>query len=178
MNFCSECGAPEPDFRIPEGDTFPRYICRNCQTIFYTNPRIISGCVPIFEDKILLCRRSIEPRSGLWNLPAGFLENGETVEQGALRELEEEAGVSGEILRLHTIYNLPDFQQVYLLFLTQLENPSFPTHTTESSEIKLFPFSEIPWNAIAFSSTEFALKSFLQYPDFLGVHTGIFQTSH
>ena len=85
MKFCSHCGSAALASRIPEGDTLPRYVCANCGTIHYQNPKTVVGCLPEWNDRVLLCKRAIEPRHGLWTLPAGFLENGETVEQGALR---------------------------------------------------------------------------------------------
>ena len=93
MKFCSECGAPV-ELRIPEGDTLPRFVCSACRTIHYQNPRMVVGCIVEWDGKILLCRRAIEPRYGLWTVPAGFMENGETTYQGALRETLEEANYS------------------------------------------------------------------------------------
>ena len=91
IRFCSACGSDRIEHRIPEGDNLPRYVCANCGAIHYQNPKVVVGCLPEWEDKVLLCRRAIEPRHGLWTLPAGFLENGETV-AGAVRETLEEAG--------------------------------------------------------------------------------------
>jgi NADH pyrophosphatase NudC (nudix superfamily) len=92
LKFCSACGSDRIERRIPEGDNLPRFVCAACGAIHYQNPKIVVGCLPEWEDRVLLCRRAIEPRHGLWTLPAGFLENGETVEAGALRETQEEAG--------------------------------------------------------------------------------------
>ena len=102
---------------IPEGDNRKRYCCQNCHTIHYQNPKMVVGCLPYFEDKILLCKRAIEPRYGYWNLPAGYLENGETLEGGALREAQEEAGIDIQIERLHCVYNIPRISQIYFFFL-------------------------------------------------------------
>src|SRR3981081_2861150 len=90
MNFCNQCGA-QVDFRVPPGDHLPRYICDSCGTIPYQTPQLIAGCVPDYQGKILLCRRAIEPRRGFWTVPAGFMENGETLQQAAARETYEEA---------------------------------------------------------------------------------------
>ena len=90
MKFCSNCGAPV-SMRIPDGDTLPRHVCDACATIHYQNPKVVAGCIPIWEDKVLLCRRAIEPRYGLWTVPAGFMEKGETTLQAAMRETQEEA---------------------------------------------------------------------------------------
>ena len=94
MKFCSTCGASVA-LKIPEGDSLPRYVCDACHAIHYQNPRMIVGCVPVWEDKILLCKRAIEPRHGLWTVPAGFMENGETLDAGAARETLEEACARG-----------------------------------------------------------------------------------
>ncbi|MEL7021710.1 MAG: NUDIX hydrolase, partial [Bacteroidota bacterium] len=87
MNFCSNCGFSQLKFIIPKGDSRPRYVCQTCGTIHYTNPKIVAGCLPVWEDKVLLAKRAIEPRSGYWNIPAGYLENKESVEEGAMREV-------------------------------------------------------------------------------------------
>ena len=97
MKYCSECG-DAVEHRVPDGDNRPRFICGSCDTIHYQNPRVIAGCVPFHEDRVLLCKRSIAPREGYWTLPAGFLENGETTAQGALRETLEEANARAEII--------------------------------------------------------------------------------
>ena len=119
VKFCSQCGAPV-ELRIPEGDTLPRFVCGACQTIHYQNPRMIVGCIPEWEDKILLCRRAIEPRHGLWTVPAGFMENGETTFQGAARETLEEANARVEVGQLYALYNIPHINQVYILFRARL----------------------------------------------------------
>ncbi len=91
MKFCSHCGSSRIEWRVPDGDTLPRFVCADCGTIHYQNPKIVVGCLPEWEGRVLLCKRAIEPRYGLWTLPAGFLENGETIVAGALRETLEEA---------------------------------------------------------------------------------------
>ena len=124
-----------------------------------------------WQNKVLLCKRAIEPRKNLWNLPAGFLENGETAEEGAIRETHEEAMAFVEIQKLHCIYSIPNANQVYLHFLANLSEPEFGT-TAESLEVGLFAEDEIPWDEIAFSSTEFALKQYFSAPKHEGVHIG------
>jgi ADP-ribose pyrophosphatase YjhB (NUDIX family) len=119
MNFCSNCGAPVIR-RIPAGDNLPRWVCDNCNTIHYENPKIIVGCVAEWESRILLCRRAIEPRHGLWTVPAGFLENGETTAAGASRESLEEANARVDIAALFSLYNLPHINQIYMLFRGRL----------------------------------------------------------
>lgn len=158
---------------IPVGEDRFRHYCPGCDTIFYSNPKIVVGCLPIFEDKVLLCKRDIPPRKGFWNLPAGFMENGETLEEGALRETWEEAKAEVEIIKLHCIYNLPKANQVYFHFLAKMKSPNFQT-TFESSEVALFKKNEIPWDDIAFSSTIFALEKFFEFgeKDMIPVHMG------
>jgi len=174
VNYCSHCGSAQLNFSIPEGDNRARYVCQQCHTIHYQNPKLVVGCLPVFEDKILICKRAIEPRYGLWNLPAGYLENNETVEQGAIRETREEAHANVEIIRLHSIYNLPHINQVYLHFLARLKNHEFSCGT-ESLEVRLFTPEQIPWSQMAFSSSTFALKKYLENTtNHAGVHIGTF----
>ena len=126
MNFCSNCGSDALVFTVPEGDNRERFVCTNCSTIFYDNPRIIVGCLVSNENgDILLAKRAIEPCAGLWNLPAGFLENAETAEEGALRETLEETEATVSITGLHCVYSLPNTNQVYLHFRAQLKNPTY-----------------------------------------------------
>ncbi len=171
MNYCSHCGISALSFTIPAGDLLPRYCCTNCGTIHYQNPNMVVGTIPVFEDKILLCQRAIEPRLGYWNVPAGFLENGETVEEGALRETREEAQAEVEIVRLHCVYNIIHAQQVYLLFLARLKKPEFACGI-ETAAIELISMDKIPFEKLAFSSNTFALQKLQQYPDVEVVHFG------
>ena len=113
MKYCSQCGEPVSR-KIPPGDNLPRFICDSCKTIHYQNPRVIAGCLPFFEDRVLLCRRAIEPREGYWTLPAGFLENGETTADGALRETREEANADVEVVDLYTLFSRPHISQIYM----------------------------------------------------------------
>ncbi len=136
----------------------------------YQNPRMIVGCLAVKDDRILLCKRSIEPGYGLWNLPAGFLEKEETVEEGAARETREEALTEVAIDRLFCVYNLPHANQVYLHFLAELTSDYAPG--PESLEVELFKPDEIPWGDIAFSSTTFALEQYLSQPDLPHTHIG------
>mgnify|MGYP000533685892 CR=1 FL=1 len=175
MNFCSNCGSEQLVFKVPEGDTYKRFICGNCKTIHYQNPRIIVGCLATWEDKILICKRNIEPRFGLWNLPAGFMENGEKAEDGALRETFEESRAEVDIIKLHAVFSLPNVNQVYLHFYGRLKEPKFSI-TPESSEVRLFTIDEIPWDQIAFHSTTFALEKYIEFgPDYSGVHIGSYE---
>ena len=110
MKYCSQCGA-SVELKIPEGDTLPRYICGNCATIHYSNPKIVAGCIAEWDERILLCKRAIEPRYGLWTLPAGFMENNETVAQAAMRETLEEANARVDTIEMYALYNIPHISQ-------------------------------------------------------------------
>jgi ADP-ribose pyrophosphatase YjhB (NUDIX family) len=160
MNFCNQCGA-KVDFRIPPGDLLPRYVCDACGTIHYQNPRLVVGCVPEREGRILLCRRAIEPRRGFWTVPAGFMENGETLQQAAARESKEEALAAVEIGSLLTIVHVLHAQQVHVFFRATLRVPEYGAGA-ESLEVDLFPPEDIPWQDIAFPSTEYTLRRYLE----------------
>ena len=148
MKFCSLCGEAAEQI-VPEGDTRPRSVCTVCKTIHYVNPRVIAGTLPIWKDQVLLCKRAIEPRKGYWTLPAGFLENGETVEVGAARETLEEANARLENSQLYTIFSLPHISQVYMFFRADLADLEFSSGT-ESLEVALFSEADIPWDELAF----------------------------
>jgi ADP-ribose pyrophosphatase YjhB (NUDIX family) len=160
MNFCSHCGAPVVR-KVPPGDTLPRYVCDACGTIHYQNPKMVVGCIPEWEDKILICRRAIEPRRGLWTLPAGFMENHETVAQGAMRESLEEAGARVEIGPLYALFNLAHINQVYLLFRARLLDLDL-SPGTESLEVRLAAESEIPWDQLAFRTIRETLRHYYE----------------
>lgn len=159
MNFCSNCGSDRLQFKVPIGDNRPRWICQHCGTIHYSNPNIVAGCLPIWGDQVLLCKRSIEPRLGYWNVPGGYLENGERVEEGASREVWEEALARVVDLEIHTIYSIPHINQVYMHFLGRMEKLEFGVGE-ESEEVRLFREEEIPWKEIAFTSSIFTLKKY------------------
>jgi len=158
MKYCNHCGHKISFGEVPEEDR-ERYYCDKCGTIHYENPNMIVGCLPRWQDKVLLCRRAIEPKQGLWTLPAGFLENGEKVEDGAIRETREEANADIEIVRLFSVYSLPTVGQVYLIFLANLLNLDFHPGE-ESTHVELFSKNEIPWDKIAFSSIRFTLDRY------------------
>ena len=175
MHYCSNCGSPDIVYKALKNDTHKRWICLNCKKVFYSNPRIIVGCLVTSGQKVLLCKRAIEPQHGLWNLPAGFLENGETAEEGAARETFEESKARIEIVKLHALYSLPAVNQVYLHFLARFKKSKIGP-TTESLEVRFFNQNEIPWDQIAFHSTTFALKKYFETGDnYEGVHTGSYQ---
>src|ERR1700752_2973441 len=125
MNYCSQCGSDRLEFRVPEGDTLPRFVCAAGGPIHYQNPKIVVGCLPEWQGQVLLCKRAIEPRYGLWTLPAGFLENAETLTAGAARETLEEANARVEIDDLYTMISLPYINQVYVMFRARLVDLGF-----------------------------------------------------
>lgn len=160
MNFCSACGQPVV-LKAPEGDHLPRYVCTACGVIHYENPRIIAGCVIEAQGKLLLCKRAIEPRRGYWTTPAGFMENGESVQHAAAREAMEEALAHVQIGSLLAIVNVLRAHQVHIMFRATLREPGFGVGP-ESLETQLYDENEIPWPEIAFLSVEFALKRYLE----------------
>lgn len=158
MKFCSNCGSPVT-LRVPPGDSLPRHVCDSCQAIHYQNPRMVVGCVPEWEDRILLCRRGIEPRHGMWTVPAGYMENGETTFQGAIRETLEEANARVEIGPLYALFNIPHINQVYILFRARLLDADVRPGA-ETLEVKLFAEHDIPWDSIAFASVRHTLTHY------------------
>ena len=158
MKFCNNCGGGV-DFVVPPGDNLPRYVCHTCAIVHYTNPKIVVGCVPEWQDKILLCRRAIEPRYGYWTLPAGFMENNETTAEAALRETREEANANVELGDLYSLYSLPHISQVYLMYRSRLLDLNFGPGQ-ESLEVRLFDESEIPWDELAFLVVRKTLENY------------------
>jgi len=159
MKHCSHCGELVTR-SIPEGDNRHRWVCPSCDAVHYQNPLIVVGCVPEQEGRILLCRRSIEPRYGYWTLPAGFMELGETLQQGAARETLEEACADVEIGRLFASVDVIHAGQVHFFFRASLLGDHRPGE--ESLETRLFGKDEIPWDDLAFKSGVFALEKFLE----------------
>jgi ADP-ribose pyrophosphatase YjhB (NUDIX family) len=159
MNFCSNCGH-RVVLKVPEGDVLPRHVCENCGIIHYLNPKIVVGSVPEYEGRILLCKRGIEPRLGYWTIPAGFMENDETLEAGAAREAREEALIDVEIGSLLLLANVVHARQVHVFFRSRMRTPDFGV-THESLEVELIDERDIPWSDLAFPSTEAALRHFV-----------------
>ena len=155
MKFCSHCGA-DIIIKIPPNDDRERFVCSSCEIIHYQNPNVIAGCIPVWENRILLCKRAIEPRSGYWTLPAGFMELGETTIEAARRETMEEANARVEIQNLYTVINLPHANQVYMMFRARLKDLDF-SPGAESTEVDLFEESDIPWDKLAFRTIEHTL---------------------
>lgn len=160
MKFCSNCGA-NVELRVPEGDNRERYCCASCDTIHYQNPRMVIGTVPIYQDKVLLCRRAIEPRYGYWTLPAGFMENGETVAQGASRETDEEANIDFELGDVFSMLSVPHVGQVHLFYLATMTTRRIGGGP-ETLEARLFDESEIPWDQIAFHTVKKTLQWYFE----------------
>jgi ADP-ribose pyrophosphatase YjhB (NUDIX family) len=161
MKFCSQCGTGNIRWEIPHGDNRPRHVCGECNEVYYQNPKIVVGCIPEWEDQVLLCRRAIEPRHGYWTLPAGFMENDETTQEAAERETLEEANARVELLGLYTVMNIPHTNQVYMMFRSRLLDLEFGPGT-ESLECKLFREHEIPWRELAFPTIVHTLKLYFE----------------
>ena len=161
MKFCSSCGSAEIIQTIPEGDNRLRFVCSACEEIFYHNPKIVVGCIAEWQDKILMCKRAIEPRYGKWTLPAGFMENEETVHAAAARETHEEATAEVADMSLYTMYNLPYISQVYVMFRAQLVNGK-ASPGSESLEVALMDETEIPWDELAFPVIRESLQCYFE----------------
>lgn len=159
MNFCSHCGANTLHWRVPEGDNRPRYVCAECATVHYQNPKIVAGCILEWQGRVLLCRRGIQPRHGFWTLPAGFMENGEGAVAAASREALEEANAVGDDLHLYGIYSLPHISQVYLLYRGILRDGQ-ASAGEETLEVALFDEASIPWDELAFTIVHDALAHY------------------
>ena len=148
MNFCSTCGKAVIS-TVPEGDNRERFVCVSCETVHYQNPNNVAGAILTWQDKVLLCKRAINTRYGLWTLPAGFMENNETVAQAAARESMEEANAQPGPLNLFGVFSLPYISQVYMMFSGRLLSDEI-SPGMESLEVDLFTRDQIPWDEIAF----------------------------
>lgn len=145
--------------KVPSGDNMERSVCASCGFIDYQNPKIVVGSVVVSEERILLCKRAIEPRRGYWTLPAGYLELNETAEAGAMREAKEEAQAEISIERLLAVYSIPRISQVQLMFRARLAEAGIGAGP-ESEEVGLFAWDEIPWADLAFPSVGWALRHY------------------
>ena len=159
MKFCANCGAAVVK-RVPPGDSLPRWVCDQCGVIHYQNPLLVVGAIPEHAGRLLLCRRAIEPRYGYWTLPAGFMENGETVAQAARRETLEEAGAQIELGSAFSMISVPYVNQVHVFYLARLLDLDFAPGE-ETLETRLFAEAEIPWKEIAFRTVALTLKHWL-----------------
>jgi len=157
MNFCSHCGQANVS-QIPAGDNRERAVCSACGTIHYINPKNVVGTIPMWENKILLCRRAIEPRKNFWTLPAGFLELHETSSEGAVRETLEETGAQVDVGGLFSVINVPHIGQIHWFYIAQMQSAEFSQTTSESTAVALFTESEIPWDELAFQTIRKTLR--------------------
>ena len=159
IKFCKNCGTAVVYRQPDDGDTKNRAVCPACNTVHYENPLNVVGTVPVWDDKVLLCKRNIEPRKGKWTLPAGFMELEETTAQGAARETIEEAGAQFEMQSLFSVLSVPRVGQVHLFYRAKLTsdqfNPGF-----ETMEAKLFAEADIPWDDIAFRTVKVTLEKY------------------
>lgn len=160
IRYCNRCGA-DVSFIIPAGDSLPRYVCNSCGHIHYENPRLVVGCVATWEERILICRRAIEPQLGFWTLPAGFMENGETTAEAATRETMEEAGAKIIVDAPFAMVSIAHINQVHLFYRGRLASPDYAAGE-ESLEVALVAADEIPWNELAFRSVRHCLECFLE----------------
>ena len=156
--FCSACSA-RLAHRVPEGDSLTRGICDACGAIHYRNPRLVVGALAVWEDKVLLCRRAIEPRLGKWTLPAGFMENGETVAAAATRETLEEACARIELGPMFAHFSVPQINQVHVFYQARLLDLDY-SPGIESLEVSLFAEADIPWGEIAFRTVKLSLRHY------------------
>jgi len=161
IKFCNVCG-DRVTITIPTGDNRDRHVCVKCGEIQYQNPKIVTGCIPVSGDRVLLCRRAIEPRKGYWTVPAGFMENSETVLEGARRETMEEACAPLTNMRMFGVFSLPRISQVYMMYIGDLVSPDGYGVGEESLEVELFREQEIPWNELAFRVVDEALRRYLK----------------
>ena len=160
INYCSRCGA-SVSLKVPPGDTLERHVCSSCGTVHYQNPKLVVGSLPEWQDRILLCRRAIEPRRSMWTLPAGFMENNETLPQAAVRETIEEACARIEIGEMFTLISVPHISQVHAIYRARLLDLDF-SPGIESLEVELFTENEIPWQEIAFRTIGLSLRHYFE----------------
>ncbi|WGF87584.1 NUDIX hydrolase [Marinivivus vitaminiproducens] len=155
MRYCSACGH-EVTRRVPDGDERVRFVCPSCGTVHYQNPKVVVGSVCRWQDRVLLCRRAIEPRTGFWTIPAGYLELDESTEQGALREAWEEARARIRLTGLLAVYNVVRIGQVQMLYRAELLADDVAAGP-ESQEVELFSWDDIPWSDLAFPTVHWVL---------------------
>ncbi len=161
MNYCSNCGSNDIEHKIPEGDNRLRHCCPGCDMVFYDSPKVVTGCVAQWQDKILMCKRAIEPHIGTWTLPAGFMENRETLQEAAARETFEEATARTSNLELFAIYNLPHISQVYVMFKADVIDGE-ASSGIESLETEFVDESNIPWSELSFPIITETLKLYFE----------------
>ena len=158
MKYCSNCGA-HVEWLIPEMDSLPRHVCPTCNTVHYVNPKVVVGAIAEWDDRILLCRRAIQPRHGFWTLPAGFMENSETTAEAAARETLEEACARIQVGEMLSLINVPHISQVHIFYRARLLDLDFGAGE-ESLAVDLFREQDIPWDDIAFRTISLSLKQY------------------
>lgn len=158
INYCNQCGSTV-SLAIPVGDHRERHCCGTCGHIQYCNPKVVVGVIGIWENRILLCKRAIEPRLGYWTLPAGFMENGESTMEGAARETLEEAGAAASDLQLYCLVNIPQISQIHLFYRGTISK-GIHKPGEESQETSLFAENDLPWNDLAFESVRYCLERY------------------
>lgn len=174
--YCPMCGLSLTT-KCLHGDVKLRQVCEHCGFVRYVNPLPVVGTIPVFEGKVLLCRRAIEPRKGYWTLPAGFMEGYETLKEGAARETLEETGSHVAIDRLFSIIDVPEANQIHFFFLAQLTAlPSEPG--IETLEQRLFNLDEIPWDELSFTTVIKTLECFIEDVKGEVVQLHTFRLSH
>lgn len=171
MKFCPECGN-HVACTVPPGDDRERHVCSQCDVIHYHNPKVIVGCIPEHEGRVLMCKRAIEPRYGYWTLPAGFMENQETSAEGAARETREEAAAEATELALYRVFDVPHINQVYIFYRCGIVNGQYGVGP-ESLESDLLSEQQIPWDELAFPVVRELLQAF-----FKDRHEGTFPVRH
>ncbi|CAA6603616.1 ADP-ribose pyrophosphatase [Rhodospirillaceae bacterium LM-1] len=150
--------------RVPDGDDRPRLTCPDCGYVAYENPRIVVGAICVWDGRFLLCQRAIEPRKGFWTPPSGFLEMNESTEEGAIREVWEEARAEVELDGLLALYSIPAIGQVHLIYRAHLKHPGFEAGP-ESLDVRLFAWDDIPWDDLAFPNARWSLEHWRQMQD-------------
>ena len=160
LHYCPSCGSDHVSWRVPADDNRERHVCDACGEIHYQNPRNVAGCICEHEGRILLCRRAIEPRLGYWTVPAGFMENHETLAEAAARETEEEARAATADLALYAVFNLPHISQVYVMFRAAVPDGRAGAGP-ESLEVAWFREAELPWDELAFPVVRESLRWYL-----------------
>ena len=161
QRFCPACGSGGLSRQCPPGDTHERLICAGCGYIHYENPKVIAGCIIERDGKYLLCQRGIPPRPGTWTLPAGFMENGETTDQAALREVWEETGVRADIVSPYSIFSVPKISEVYVIFRASVIEET-GEHGPETLQVKFFAPEDIPWECIYYPAIRQILERYIE----------------
>jgi ADP-ribose pyrophosphatase YjhB (NUDIX family) len=159
IKHCKNCGTAVVRRLPDDGDTRQRAVCPACNTVHYENPLNVVGTIPVWGDKVLLCKRNIEPRKGFWTLPAGFMELHETLAEGAARETDEEAGAHIEMQALFTVLDVPRVGQVHFFYRAAMQSDALnPGH--ETMEARLFSEADIPWDDLAFRTVKETLRCY------------------